>query len=109
MDAELYLQAAEAAVDDDVKEAKIIDAEAVMATKDIKFRRDTPTSNLGVDLVVEYMTDMTTIADEKWAQALADPDFTAEQAQEEIRAEWEGMDYEMVKEAFNEQAAEMGL
>ena len=55
------------------------------------------------------MTDMNTIADEKWAQALADPDFTAEQAQEEIRAEWEGMDYEMVKEAFNEQAAELGL
>ena len=109
MDAELYLQAAEAAVDDDVKEAKIIDAEAVMATKDIKFRRDTPTANLGVDIVVEYMTDMNTIADEKWAQALADPDFTAEQAQEEIRAEWEGMDYEMVKEAFNEQAAELGL
>ena len=94
---------------DEVKEAKIIDAEAVMATKDIKFRRDTPTANLGVDIVVEYMTDMNTIADEKWAQALADPDFTAEQAQEEIRAEWEGMDYEMVKEAFNEQAAEMGL
>jgi len=109
MSAELYLKAAEASADDERKEARIIDAKAVMGTKDIKFRRDTPTGYLGVALVIDYMTDMNTFASEKWAKALADADYTAEQALEDIKAEWNNMDYEMVKEAFNEKAKELGL
>ena len=78
-------------------------------TKDIKFRRDTPTANLGVEEVIDYMTDLNTVADEYYAKALADKDYTSEQAYEDIKAEWENMDYEMIKEAFNEKAAELGL
>ena len=108
MSAELYLKAAEASADDEKKEARIIDAKAVMGTKDIKFRRDTPTGYLGVALVIDYMTDMNTYASEKWAKALADADYTAEQALEDIKAEWNNMDYEMVKEAFNEKQKNLG-
>ena len=46
---------------------------------------------------------------EYYAKALADKDYTSEQAYEDIKREWENMDYEMIKEAFNEKAAELGL
>ena len=78
-------------------------------TENIKYRRDTPTANLGVALVVENMTDMVTYADEQWSKALLNADYTAEQAQENIANEWANMDYDLVKEAFNEEAAKLGL
>lgn len=101
---------AEAMSDDNpLKEGALIDADAVAKTANIKFRRDTPTANLGVSEVVEYMTDMNTFASETWAKAYVDKDYTVEQAQADIAAEWENQDYEMVKEAFNEKAVELGL
>jgi putative aldouronate transport system substrate-binding protein len=110
MSAELFKQSKEALDDSNARKGGfLIDADAVLATRDIKYRRDTPTSNLGVDIVVEYMPDMYTVSKECWAKALADVDYTSEQAQADIKAEWENMDYEMVKEAFNEKAAELGL
>lgn len=110
MGGDLYLASKEALDDSNPqKEAQLIDAKAVVATESIKFRRDTPTANLGVQEVVEYMPEMLTYAGECWAKAMLEPDYTAEQAQADIAAEWENQDYEMVKEAFNEKAAELGL
>ena len=109
-DAERYMETAKALSDDNTrKEAYIIDAESVAMTENIKYRRDTPTANLGVALVVESMTDMTTYAGEQWSKALLNADYTAEQAQENIANEWTNMDYDLVKEAFNEEAAKLGL
>ena len=101
--------AAENDPDPIMSEGKMIDCDAMEKTKDIKFRRDTPTANLGVEEVIDYMTDLNTVAGEYYAKALADKDYTSEQAYEDIKAEWENMDYEMIKEAFNEKAAELGL
>lgn len=95
--------------DNPTKAAQLIGADAIEKTFDIKFRRDVPTANLGVSEVVEYMPDMTTFSGEAWAKAYVDPDYTVEQAQADIIAEWENLDYEMVKEAFNAKAAELGL
>lgn len=109
-DAERYMETAKALSDDNTrKEAYIIDAESVAMTENIKYRRDTPTANLGVALVVESMTDMNTYAGEQWSKALLDGNYTAEQAQEDIANEWANMDYDLVKEAFNEEAAKLGL
>lgn len=110
LDAELYLRSKEALDDGNaLKEAFLIDADAVLKTRDIKFRRDTPTANLGVEIVIDYMIDMNTVAKEYWAKALADKNYTAEQALADIKSEWEAMDYEMVRQAFNEKAVELGL
>lgn len=95
--------------DNPIKEGALIDADAIEKTFEIKFRRDTPTANLGISDVVEMMPDMTSFAGEAWAKAYVDPDYTAEQAQADIIAEWENLDYESVKEIFNEKAAELGL
>ena len=72
-------------------------------------RRETPTANLGISDVVEMMPDMTSFAGEAWAKMYIDPDYTAEQAQADIIAEWENLDYASVKEIYNEKAAELGL
>lgn len=109
-DSELFKKTVEAMDDDNpLKEAYLIDAEAVRLNEPIKYRRDTPTGHLGVTESVEYLPDMCTYASEQWSKALLDPDYTAEQAQEDIRTEWENNDYEMVKEAINAKAQEMGL
>ena len=109
-DSDLFMQTQQALPDDNpLKEACLIDAESVKLTEDIKYRRDTPTANLGVQEAIEMMIDMKTYAGEQWSKALLNADYTCEQAQADIAAEWANQDYEMVKEAFNEKAAELGL
>ena len=105
-----YRYAAEAMDPSQVtRTSTLIQADAMDATKDIKYYRVGATKDLGVAKYTELYPDMTTIAQEYRMKALVDPDFTAEDAQNAIKAEWAGMGYDELKEAMNEAAIAQGL
>ena len=52
---------------------------------------------------------MNTLAAEYFAKAVNEADYTSEQAQQQIIDEFDGMGYQEVKTAFNEEAKNQGL
>lgn len=92
-----------------LKQAYLIQADAMDETKDIPFHRETPTADLGLSVYNELMPDMNTLAAEYFAKAVNEADYTSEQAQQQIIDEFDGMGYQEVKTAFNEEAKNQGL
>lgn len=93
---------------DPKRAAKLIECDAMELTVDIKYNRPAATNDFGCAEYTELYTDMWTIAEEYWAKALSNPDYTAEQAIEDIKAEWAGMGYEKLAEAMYECAVAQG-
>lgn len=105
-----YRQTAEAMDPTQVSRAStLIQADAMDATKDIKYYRPTLTDDLGLAIYTELYPDLSTIAEEYFTKAVFDVDFTAEDALAAITAEWEGMNYEKLKDAMNAEAAAQGV
>lgn len=106
---ETYRQTYEAYDDSNLKKpAYLIQADAMDLTKDIKFYRATPITNLGIRSYNELMPDMDTIAGEYWAKALNSTEYTADQALADIIDEWSGMGYDEVEADYNAACAELG-
>nr|HML47634.1 hypothetical protein [Clostridia bacterium] len=92
-----------------IQASRAIEASAIQATFEKPFVRYTPTNDLGLEIITDYLPDLTTISGETWLKAIMDPEYTPDQALEFLTNEWAALDYQMIKDEFNAKAAELGL
>ena len=92
-----------------IQASRAIEAEAIKTTFEKLYIRYTPTNDLGLEVVTDYLPDLTTISGETWLKAIMDANYTPDEALEFLISEWDALDYQMIKEEFNAKAEELGL
>lgn len=98
------LNSASSTSDELTKRCNQLTVDSMKTTLAIPFVRSTPTSALGLTIVSEKMPALSEVATDNWSRAVIEKAFTPEQALETVKAEWDKLGYQEMKQAFNEKA-----